>query len=134
MNNLNRKNVSSGSPYEPLIGISRASRIGNFIAVSGTAPIGPDGKTVGIGDPRVQARRCIEIIQEALQKLGAELTDVIRTRLILTTIDDWKVIAEVHGEYFKDIRPACTIIEISRFVNPEWLVHIEVDAITSNEG
>jgi enamine deaminase RidA (YjgF/YER057c/UK114 family) len=134
MSNLNRQNVSSGSPYEPLIGISRASRIGNFIAVSGTAPIGPEGKTVGIGDPTMQARRCIEIIQEALQKVGAELTDVIRTRLILTRINDWKVIAEVHGEYFKDIRPACTILEVSRFVNPEWLVHIEVDAITSNEA
>lgn len=81
----------------------------------------------------MQARRCVEIIQEALQKVGAELTDVIRTRLILTRIDDWKVIAEVHGEYFKDIRPTCTILEVSRFVNPEWLVHIEVDAITSNE-
>jgi enamine deaminase RidA (YjgF/YER057c/UK114 family) len=134
MNNLNRQNISSGSPYESLIGISRACRIGKFIAVSGTAPIGPDGKTVGVGDPTMQARRCIEIIQEALQKAGAELTDVIRTRLILTRIDDWKVIAEVHGKYFKEIRPACTIIEVSRFVNPEWLIHIEVDAIISNEA
>lgn len=134
MNNLSRQNVSSGSPYESLIGISRASRIGKFIAVSGTAPIGPDGKTVGVGDPIMQTRRCIEIIREALQKAGAELTDVIRTRLILTRIDDWKVIAQVHGEYFKEIRPACTILEVSRFVNPEWLIHIEVDAIISNEA
>ena len=134
MNNLNRQNISSGSPYEPLLGISRASRIGKIIAVSGTAPIGPDGKTVGVGDPTMQTHRCITIIQEALRKAGAELTDVIRTRLILKRIDDWKVIAEVHGEYFKDIRPACTIMEVSQFVNPEWLVHVEVDAIISNEA
>jgi enamine deaminase RidA (YjgF/YER057c/UK114 family) len=134
MDNLNRQNVSSGSPYEPLIGISRAVRIGDFISISGTAPIGPDGETVGIGDPRLQANRCIEIIREALRKAGADLNDVIRTRLILTRIDDWKVVAEVHGEYFKDIRPACTILEVSRFVNSEWLVEIEADAITSNRG
>ena len=134
MNNLNRKNISSGSPYEPLIGISRAVRIGNFISVSGTAPIGPDGKTAGVGDPKMQARRCIEIIQEALEKAGADLNDVIRTRLFLTRIEDWKAVAEVHGEYFKDIRPACTILEVSRFVNPEWLVEIEAEAISSNEG
>ncbi len=134
MKNLNRQNVSSGSPYEPIVGISRAVRIGNFIAVSGTAPIGPDGKTIGVGDPKMQAEHCINIIHEALQKAGADLNDVIRTRLFLTRIDDWKVIAEVHGEYFKDIRPACTILEVSRFVNPEWLVEIEADAITSNEG
>jgi enamine deaminase RidA (YjgF/YER057c/UK114 family) len=134
MDNLKRQNVSSGSPYEPLIGISRASRIGSFIAVSGTAPIGPDSKTVGVGDPKMQARRCIEIIREALRKAGADLNDVIRTRLFLTRIDDWKVIAEVHGEYFKDIRPACTILEVSRFVNPEWLVEIEADAVAENEG
>lgn len=132
MSSLNRQNISSGSPYEPLIGISRASRIGNFIAVSGTAPIGLDGNTVGVGDPKMQARRCIEIIQEALEKAGADLKDVIRTRLILTKIDDWKAVAEIHGEYFKDFRPACTIIEVSRFVNSEWLVEIEADAITSN--
>jgi enamine deaminase RidA (YjgF/YER057c/UK114 family) len=126
MSSLNRQNVSSGSPYEPLVGISRASRIGKFIAVSGTAPIGPDGKTAGLDDPALQARRCLEIIREALQKVGADLTDVIRTRLILTRIDEWKEIAKVHGEYFKDVRPACTIFEISRFVNPEGLYKLKL--------
>ena len=126
MSSLNRQNVSSGSPYEPLVGISRASRIGKFIAVSGTAPIGPDGKTAGLDNPALQARRCLEIIREALQKVGADLTDVIRTRLILTRIDEWKEIAKLHGEYFKDVRPACTIFEISRFVNPEGLYKLKL--------
>jgi len=133
MNSMKRQNVTSGSLYEPLIGIPRACRIDNFISVSGTAPIGPNNKTVGIENPVIQIRHRIEIIQQALQKVGADLTDVIRTRLLLKRIDDWKEIAAVHGEYFKDIRPACTIFEVSGFVNPEWLVHVEVDAVISND-
>src|SRR5678815_847062 len=85
-----RKNVSTGSPYEPIVGISRAVRIGNIAAVAGTAPLGPDGKTVGAGDPKVQARRCFEISRAALEQLGARLEDVIRTRILLTRIEDWK--------------------------------------------
>ncbi len=123
-----RQSVSSGSPYEPVIGISRAVRIGQMIAVSGTAPIGPDGKSVGVGDPAAQARRCFEIAKEALEKVGASLDDVIRTRVFLTRIEDWKAVAEVHGEYFRGVRPASTFVQVTRFVDPAWLVEIEVDA------
>jgi enamine deaminase RidA (YjgF/YER057c/UK114 family) len=124
-----RQSVSSGSPYEPVIGISRAVRMGQMIAVSGTAPIGQDGKTVGVGDPAAQARRCFEIAKQALEKLGASLDDVIRTRVFLTRIEDWKAVAEVHGERFRGVRPASTFVQVSRFVDPEWLVEVEVDAV-----
>jgi len=124
-----RQSVSSGSPYEPMIGISRAVRIGQVIAVSGTAPIGQDGKTVGVGDPSAQARRCFEISKQALEKLGASLDDVIRTRVYLTRIEDWKAVAEVHGECFRGVRPASTFVQVSRFIDPNWLVEVEVDAV-----
>ncbi|HVN32880.1 MAG TPA: RidA family protein [Thermoanaerobaculaceae bacterium] len=124
-----RQSVSSGSPYEPVIGISRAVRIGQAIAVSGTAPLGADGKTVGVGDAVAQARRCFEITKEALEKLGASLDDVIRTRVFLTRIEDWNAVAEVHGECFRGIRPASTFVQVSRFVDPQWLVEVEVDAV-----
>jgi enamine deaminase RidA (YjgF/YER057c/UK114 family) len=124
-----RQSVSSGSPYEPMIGISRAVRISQVIAVSGTAPIGPDGKTVGVGDPRAQAQRCFEIAKQALEKLGASFDDVIRTRVFLTRIEDWKIVAEVHGEYFRGVRPASSFVQVTRFVDPDWLVEIEVDAV-----
>src|SRR5215468_11113636 len=126
-----RKSVSTGSPYEPIIGISRAVRIGNVIAVAGTAPLGPDGKTVGIGDCAVQAERCFEISKAALEKLGASLADVIRTRILLTRIEDWKAVAEVHGRFFRDIRPVNTIMQVSRFIDPDWLIEIEVDAVVN---
>jgi enamine deaminase RidA (YjgF/YER057c/UK114 family) len=129
MSREQRQSVSSGSPYEPIVGISRAVRIGRFIAVSGTAPLDPDGKTVAVGDPQQQARRCLEIIREALEKLGASLEDVIRTRILLTRIDDWEKAAKVHGEFFSEVRPASTIMQVSRFVDPDWLVEIEVDAV-----
>jgi enamine deaminase RidA (YjgF/YER057c/UK114 family) len=123
-----RRSVSTGSPYEPVIGISRAVRIGPLISVSGTLPLGPDGRTVGIGDPAVQARRCFEISRLALEKLGASLADVIRTRVLLTRIEDWKAVAEVHGEFFREVRPASTIVQVARFIDPEWLLETEVDA------
>jgi enamine deaminase RidA (YjgF/YER057c/UK114 family) len=129
MSGEQRQSVSSGSPYEPVFGISRAVRIGQFIAVSGTAPLGPDGKTVAIGDPEEQGRRCLEIAQEALEKLGASLKDVIRTRILLARIDDWEKVARVHGEFFSEIRPAGTVMQVNRFVDPDWLVEIEVDAV-----
>ena len=128
-----RRAVSTGSPYEPIVGLSRAVRIGNIVAVAGTAPLGPDGKTVGIGDPVAQARRCFEISQAALEKLGAKLEDVIRTRILLTRIDDWRIVAEVHGEFFRDIRPVNTIMQVSRFVDPDWLVETEVDAVVDED-
>jgi enamine deaminase RidA (YjgF/YER057c/UK114 family) len=124
-----RKLVSSGSPFEPKIGISRAVRVGPIIAVSGTAPLGPDGRTVGIGDPAAQARRCLEIIATALEAAGATLRDVVRTRILLTRIDDWQAVAAVHGEFFREIRPVNTIVAVSCFIDPDWLLEIEADAV-----
>jgi enamine deaminase RidA (YjgF/YER057c/UK114 family) len=128
-----RKLVSSGSPYEPKVGISRSVRVGNIIAISGTAPLGPDGHTVGVRDPAAQARRCLEIIGAALEKSGASLKDVIRTRTLLVRIEDWQAIAAVHGEFFRNIRPANTIMQVSRFIDPEWLVELEADAVVEDE-
>jgi enamine deaminase RidA (YjgF/YER057c/UK114 family) len=127
-----RRTVSTGSPYEPIIGISRAVRIGPIIAVSGTAPLGPEGKTVGVGDPAAQARRCFEIARLALEQLGSSLGDVIRTRIFLTRIEDWRAVGEVHGEMFREVRPASTIVQVTRFIDPDWLVEIEVDAVAGS--
>jgi enamine deaminase RidA (YjgF/YER057c/UK114 family) len=124
-----RNLISSGSPYEPKVGISRAVRVGSIIAVSGTAPLGPDGKTVGSGDPAAQARRCLEIIKEALERAGSSLDQVVRTRTLLTRIDDWQAVAAVHGEYFGSIRPANTIMQVTRFIDPDWLIEFEADAV-----
>lgn len=129
-----RTRVSSGSPYEPRIGISRAVRAGSIVTVAGTAPLGPDGRTVGSGDPAAQARRCLEIIGAALVEAGASLRHVVRTRILLTRIDDWREVARVHGEVFRDIRPANTIMQVSRFIDPEWLVEIEADAVIDDDG
>lgn len=128
-NAAGRRSVSSGSPYEPIVGLSRAVRIGDLVAVAGTAPLGPDGSTVGVGDPRAQARRCFEISRAALEQLGARLEDVIRTRILLTRIEDWKAVADVHGEFFREIRPVNTLMQVSRFIDPDWLVETEVDAV-----
>ena len=124
-----RKNISSGSPYEPIIGFSRAVRIGNTIAVGGTAPIGADGKTAGVGDPAAQTRRCIEIIKVAIEKAGGKLENVIRTRVFLTRQEDWELIGRAHGEAFGAIRPASTMAVVKALLNDEWLVEIEADAI-----
>lgn len=128
-----RKLVSSGSPYEPAIGISRAVRAGTIVTVSATAPIGPDGKNVAPGDPSLQARRCLEIIAAALETAGASLRHVVRTRTLLTRIDDWRAVAAVHGEFFRDIRPANTVMQVTRFIDPEWLVEFEADAVIDDE-
>ena len=128
-----RQRVSSGSPFEPIVGFSRAVRAGPIIAVGGTAPIGADGKTVGMGDPAAQARRCFEIADMALRELGASLSDVIRTRFMLTRIEDWEAVAKVHGELFGDIRPASTIVQVTGFIDPDWLVETEVDAVVPDE-
>ncbi len=126
---MSRQHISTGSPYEPRLGISRAVRTGNIIAVAGTAPIGPDGKTIGKGDATAQARRCIEIIRNALEQAGASLSDVIRTRILLTRIEDWERVGQVHGEFFGDIRPANTVMQVTRFIDPDWLVEIKDDAV-----
>jgi enamine deaminase RidA (YjgF/YER057c/UK114 family) len=130
---MTRKLISSGSPYEPKVGISRAVRSGFFVTVAGTAPLGTDGRTVGVGDAAAQTRRCLEIIAKALHDAGASLRDVVRTRILLTRIDDWQAVAAVHGEFFRDIRPANTIMQVVRFIDPEWLVEIEADAVVDDE-
>ena len=131
---MSRQLISSGSPYERIVGFSRAVRVGNFIAVGGTAPLGPDGKTVAPGDPAAQARRCIEIIRAALEEAGASLEDVVRTRVFLKRIEDWEEVARVRGEYFRQIRPVDTIMQITTFIDPEWLVEMEADAIVDSNS
>ena len=123
-----RQLISSGSPYEPKVGISRAVRVGSIIAVSGTAPL-LDGTTLGIGAPAAQARRCLDIIKEALERAGSSLNQVVRTRTLLTRIEDWQAVAAVHGEYFGAIRPANTIMQVTRFIDPDWLIEFEADAV-----
>jgi enamine deaminase RidA (YjgF/YER057c/UK114 family) len=132
MNQSSRQHVSTGSPFEPKVGISRAVRTGNIIAVTGTAPLGPDGKTVAIENAASQARRCLEIIQSAIEGLGGKLSDVTRTRTLLTRIEDWEQVAAVHGEFFGSIRPANTIMQVVRFIDPDWRVEIEADAVVEN--
>lgn len=127
-----RQTVRSGSPLEPVISFSRAVRVGNQVNVAGTAPIGAGGRTEGAGDAYRQARRCLEIIEQALVEAGASLSDVTRTRIFLTGINDWEAVARAHGEVFREIMPACTVMEVSRFINPEWLVEIEADAVVSD--
>ena len=126
---MKRQNVSSGSPYEPIIGFSRAVRVGNIVAVGGSAPIGPDGKTVGVDDPAAQTRRCLEIIRVALEAAGARLEDVIRTRVFMTRAEDWKAVGEVHGEVFGAIRPASTMVVVKALLDSDWFVEIEADAV-----
>ena len=126
-----RQNISSGSKYEPTIGFSRAVKVGNIIAVSGTAPIGADGKLAGPGDAYLQTKRCIEIAAAALEKAGASLKDVVRTRLLLTNIKDWENAAKAHGEAFGEIRPACTFAQVAALIDPGWLVEMEFDAIVA---
>ena len=118
---------------EDIVGFSRAVRVGPYITVGGTAPVDSDGKTVGIGDPSAQSRQCIEIIREALEKAGSGLNDVVRTRILLTRIDDWETVIKVRAEYFRKIKPVDTIMQVSRFVNPEWLVEIEADAVVQEQ-
>ncbi|MFE5730370.1 RidA family protein [Streptomyces sp. NPDC056528] len=124
-----RQMVSSGSPLEPQIGFSRAIRKGEHVAVAGTAPIGDDGTTVGQGDIYAQTVRCLDIAEAALKEAGASLEDVVRTRIMLTDVTRWKEAARAHGERFASIRPVCTFIEVSRFIDADWLVELELDAI-----
>lgn len=131
---MHRRSVSTGSPYEPIVGISRAVRIGNVISVSGTAPIGVDGKTIASGDAAAQTRRCFEISLQAISELGADINDVIRTRMMLTRIEDWELVARIHGEIFGDVRPTSTILQVSRLIDPEWLIETELDAVIRNSA
>ena len=128
-----RKLVSSGSPHEERFGFSRAVRIGAVVTVAGTAPLGPDGSTVGRGDAVAQTRRCLEIIATALEGAGASMRHVVRTRILLTRIEDWPAVASVHGEYFRSIRPVCTVVQVSGFIDRDWLVEIEADAVVDDD-
>ena len=123
---MSRQTAASGSPLEPRIGFSRAVRIGSHVAVAGTAPIG-----VTTDDVYAQTVRCFDIAEQALRDVGASLDDVIRTRIMLTDVSRWEDAAHAHGERFRDIRPACTFVEVSGFIDPAWLVEIEVDAVVA---
>lgn len=124
-----RKLITSGSPFEPQIGFSRAVRVGSIVAISGTAPVAPDGGVAAPGDMYGQTKRCLDIIQQAVTEAGLSLSDVVRTRLMLTDISRWQEAARAHGEVFSEIRPACTFVEVSRLIDPAWLVEIEADCV-----
>jgi enamine deaminase RidA (YjgF/YER057c/UK114 family) len=130
---MKKKLIPSTSPYAQIMGFSRAVRVGEYIVVGGTAPIDSKGNTIGLNDPSEQARACIETIKFALEEAGSSLSDVVRTRVFLKNINDWNQVAKVRGEYFKEIMPVDTVMEVSRFINEEWLLEIEVDAIVCSK-
>jgi len=124
-----RVNISSGSPMEKPIGFSRAVKQGNMIFVAGTAPIGEKGKTIGVNNVYEQTKANIEISKKAIEEAGGNLKNVVRTRIMLTDISTWRDAARAHGEYFSEIRPACTFVQVSGFINSEWLVETEMDCM-----
>ena len=126
---MERQLVSSGSYLEPEIGFSRAVRVGPHVVIAGTAPIAPAGGTAAIGDVYGQTVRCLEIAIEALAKAGATAAHVTRTRMMLTDITQWREAARAHGEFFRDVRPACTFMQVSAFIDPDWLIEVEIDAV-----